>query len=58
MPVEIRELVIKATVNQDQNKFSSGSDAPGVKGTNEERQSIVREAVEEALRIMELIKER
>lgn len=58
MPVEIRELVIKATVNQDQNKFNSGGDPSGANDTYEERQSMVREAVEEVLRIIELKKER
>lgn len=55
MPVEIRELVIKVTVNQDQSKDVSGA---GSSGDNEEREAVVREAVEEVLRIIESKKER
>ena len=56
MPIEIRELVIKATVNQDQNKAASNTNA-GTEG-NEEKEAVVREAVEEVLRIIETKKER
>ena len=58
MPVEIRELVIKATINQDQNKAASGAAAGASTEENEEKDSVVREAVEELLRIMEQKKER
>lgn len=58
MPIEIRELVIKATVNQDQNKTASGAGSSAGNDTNEERESVVREAVEEVLRIIESKKER
>ncbi|MEJ8816352.1 DUF5908 family protein [Lacibacter sp. H407] len=57
MPIEIRELVIKATINQDQNKAASATNTGGADG-NEEKEAIVREAVEEVLRIMESKKER
>jgi len=57
MPVEIKELVIKATVNQDQNTVS-GAGSSADNDANEEREAVVREAVEEVLRIMELKKER
>ncbi len=58
MPVEIRELVIKATINQDQNKAASGAAAGASTEENEEKEAVVREAVEELLRIMEQKKER
>jgi hypothetical protein len=57
MPVEIRELVIKATINQDQNKAASAG-SNGSPNEGEEKEAIVREAVEEVLRIMESKKER
>lgn len=57
MPVEIRELVIKATINQDQNKAASPSNSGGA-NESEEKEAIVREAVEEVLRIMDSKKER
>lgn len=56
MPIEIRELVIKATINQDQNKAASASNSNA--SETEEKEAIVREAVEEVLRIMESKKER
>ena len=57
MPIEIRELVIKATINQDQNKAASATNTGAVDG-NEDKEAIVREAVEEVLRIIESKKER
>lgn len=56
MPIEIRELVIKATVNQDQNRAASNTNAGAE--DNDEKEAVVREAVEEVLRIMESKKER
>lgn len=58
MPIEIRELVIKATVNQDQNRTASGAGSSAGNDENEERKSVVRDAVEEVLRIIESKKER
>ena len=55
MPIEIRELVIKATVNQDQNKAASNA---GSTKESEDKESEIREAVEEVLRILESKKER
>lgn len=55
MPIEIRELVIKATVNQDQNKAaanSTGGNEPDAK------EAEIRDAVEEVLRILDSKKER
>lgn len=56
MPIEIRELVIKATVNQDQNQAASNNSAGST--DNDAKEAQVREAVEEALRILENKKER
>lgn len=55
MPIEIRELVIKATVNQDQNAAAQSSTANNENGSKEAE---LRDAVEEMLRILENKKER
>ena len=58
MPVEIRELTIKVNVNQDQ----SSQAAPAGSGTgdnpNDMKQALVKEAVEQMVRILENKKER
>jgi len=56
MPLEIRELTIKVNVNQDP-KNAAGSAANNAK-SGEEREAVIREAVEEAIRIMEAKNER
>lgn len=56
MPIEIRELVIKATVNQDQTQAASNNNAGAA--DNDAKEAEVREAVEEVLRILENKKER
>ncbi len=59
MPVEIRELVIRATVKspgcQDQDE---DVDAPGSAFTGNDRDAIVRAAVEAVLRTLRASKER
>lgn len=47
MPIEIRELVIKATVNQDQNKAALDNTSTGGTDACDENGAWVREAVEE-----------
>jgi hypothetical protein len=57
MPIEIRELTIKVNVNNDQNAAA----APFVgasSGDSDGKEEVVREAVEEVLRIMDSKKER
>jgi hypothetical protein len=57
MPIEIRELIIKVNVNEDQNKAAvQGSGAGSVEG--EKKEALIQEAVEEVLRIIENKKER
>lgn len=56
MPIEIRELVIKATVNQDQSPAASSSSAGSTESDAKEAE--LRQAVEEVLRILENKKER
>ncbi len=58
MPVEIRELTIKVNVNQDK----ASQAAPAGSGTgdnpNDMKQALVKEAVEQVVRILENKKER
>jgi hypothetical protein len=58
MPIEIKELVVKVNVNQNQNQ-SAAPPAAGL-GNNggEEKTALVKEAVEETLRMIENKKER
>ncbi len=57
MPIEIRELTIKVNVNQDQTK-TPAQDIGGDNTDNEKKENLIREAVEETLRILESKKER
>ena len=59
MPVEIRELVIRATVSNKKTREAddADSDAPTAL-TDADRTGIVRTAVEEVLRILKTSKER
>jgi hypothetical protein len=54
MPVEIKELTIRVHVNEQQGQQG----ASGNNGTNEKPGDIVKEAVEEVMRIIEQKKER
>lgn len=59
MSVEIRELVIRATVSSKQTRTSGdaeGESSPAL--TEADRSDIVRAAVEQVLRIMKTSKER
>ena len=58
MAIEIKELTIKVNVNQDQTnaKAPAGSGAAGKE--NEDKESLIKEAVEEMLRILQNKKER
>jgi hypothetical protein len=64
MPVEIKELVIRAVVHQDAGPASGpGAAAPGASATgdgveSEHREAIVAAAVKEVLRILRASKER
>lgn len=64
MPVEIKELVIRAVVHQEAGPAGGqGAAAPGASATGagvepEEREAIVAAAVKEVLRILRASKER
>jgi hypothetical protein len=59
MPVEIRELVIRATVNSKQSQVSDDAEAEPIPALTEaDRSNIVRDAVEQVLRILKTSKER
>jgi hypothetical protein len=60
MPVEIKELVIRATVTTQEDRSSSTDANTEAEATltEAERSIIVRAAVEEVLRIMRASKER
>ena len=58
MPIEIKELTIKVNVNQDQTKptATAGTGAGGKE--SEEKETIIKESVEQMIRILENKKER
>lgn len=58
MPVEIRELIIKATVNQEQQTTASPATTANTPAIANDNDSIIGQVVEEMLRIIELKKER
>ena len=58
MPIEIRELTIKVNVNQDQTKATADAQPGGGMANSEDREAMIKEAVEEVLRILENKKER
>jgi hypothetical protein len=49
MPVEIKELVIRATVAEPEGTAASGGSAPG---GEQEREAIVRDCVDQVLAIL------
>ncbi|HEY6977469.1 MAG TPA: DUF5908 family protein [Chitinophagaceae bacterium] len=53
MPVIIRELVIRAAVNDSFNTISSQSASAAVTVNAEEREALVKECVEQVLTILE-----
>lgn len=59
MPVEIRELTIKVNVNQQQgSQAAAGSAVAATSSIDESKTALVKQAVEETLRIIESKKER
>lgn len=59
MPVEIRELIIKATVNQQQAEPTAqayGDSVPG--GRKDDRENLINQCVEQVLEILKNTKER
>jgi hypothetical protein len=59
MPVEIKELVIRAVVQQEAGQApAAGGAAHGPGAEDEDREAIVEAAVKEVLRILKASKER
>lgn len=58
MPIEIRELVIKATVNQEQQTTASPGGTTNSPGVADDKEALISQAVEEVLRIIDHKKER
>jgi len=59
MPVEIRELVIKVTVNQQQAQTEAQSPGETISGSNKEiRDNFINQCVEQVLEILNNKKER
>lgn len=58
MPVIIRELVIKATVSDSPAGTGSGATPAATAANNLDRESLVRDIVEQVLEIIEKQKER
>ncbi len=57
MPIEIRELVIRAVVEQGKQAPGSNPD-PGVPRSDEEREALVQACVEQVLRVLRRERER
>lgn len=57
MPVEIKELQIKVTVNEQQAKDAAKA-APGSKDTKDEKKMMMQQCVEDVLDIINSKKER
>jgi hypothetical protein len=58
MPIEIKELTVKVNVNQEQGAKAAPAGSGTVGKENEDKESLMKEAVEQMLRIIENKKER
>lgn len=58
MPVEIKELTIKVNINQQQPGTSSSAPAQVTGSTDDEKEALVKDTVEQVLRILDNKKER
>ncbi len=62
MPVEIRELVIKTIVNQEQDAEATSSSSPGSESSSESgnlsQKALIQACVEEVLKILKREKQR
>jgi len=58
MPVVIRELVIRATVNDSPGNQTGSAPSPATQQNNEEREALIKECVEQVLEIIEKKKQR
>ena len=58
MPVIIKELIIRATVTDSQDKEAGSSSTSGPVMKNEEKEALIAACVEQVLEILEKKKER
>jgi Family of unknown function (DUF5908) len=58
MPIEIKELTVKVSVNQEQGTKTPPAGNSTLGKENEDKESLMKEAVEQMLRIIEHKKER
>jgi hypothetical protein len=58
MPIEIRELLIRVTVNQPQQGDSEANPITGQTGDGKDKDAIIAQCIEEALRIIDQREER
>ncbi len=58
MPIEIRELVIKVSVNQDQAEVKPLAGSGAAAKESDEKETLIKEAAEQVLRIIDHKKER
>ena len=58
MPVEIKELTIKVNINQQQPGASAAAPLRAMGSTDDEKEALVKDTVEQVLRILENKKER
>jgi hypothetical protein len=58
MPIEIRELTIKVTVNQEQSNIAPAAGSSTNANDADTKQAIIKEAVEQMIRIIEHKNER
>ena len=58
MPIEIRELLIRVTVNQPQQADAQANPVTGQAAGGEEKEALIAQCVEEAVRIIHSEEER
>jgi trehalose-6-phosphate synthase len=58
MPIEIKELTIKVNVNQEKTNTTANAGSNALGKENEDKESLMKEAAEQVLRILENKKER
>jgi hypothetical protein len=58
MPIEIKELTVRVNVNQEQRPAATTANSGSMGKENEDKEALMKEAVEQVLRIIELKKER
>lgn len=58
MPLEIRELQIKVTVDQPHGQAGSGSGATSSKSQSNDKESVINQCIEQVMEIIAKSKER